>query len=121
MHRLVILLVLGLTLTGCTVVDFGVARETCPAHWSFNAIGGYADVGWPANSDLLSADVLGGPNSGALVSVDLWRLLHLEVGLLGLGIGIGPLQIGGGVGFYTPHAPAMISGANPFVCEDGKK
>jgi hypothetical protein len=41
--------------------------------------------------------------------------LHLEVGLFGLGVGLGPLQIGGGVGWYTPGAPASLHGSNPFV------
>jgi hypothetical protein len=113
--RATILLVLCLALSACTVVDAGVCRGNSPPHWGFEAVGGYADFGWPANDDLLSADILGGSNSGTLVTLDLWRLLHLEVGLLGIGIGVGPFQIGGGVGFYTPAAPAMLHGANPFV------
>ena len=114
MHRVAVLF-LCVALTGCTMVDFGVGREVCPAEWTFDGAGGYAEVAWPENNDILSADLFGGPNSGTLVSVDLWRLLHLELGLLGIGVGLGPLQIGGGVGFYTPEAPATMSGWCPFT------
>jgi hypothetical protein len=113
--RAALLFVLCSALSACTVVDLGVARGNNPTHWEFEAVGGYADFGWPATTQLLTADILGGPNSGSLITVDLWRLLHLELGLLGVGIGIGPFQFGGGVGFYTPEAPAMIHGANPFA------
>jgi hypothetical protein len=115
MHRIAILIVLCLATTGCNLVDFGIARNNCPSEWQFGGAAGYAEFAWPANNDLLSADLFGGPNGGTLVSVDVWRLLHLELGLLGLGVGIGPLQFGGGVGFYTPSAPAMMDGMCPFA------
>ncbi len=116
MLRVAVLVVLCSALAGCTLVDIGIGRDRHPGEWTFGGAGGYAEVGWPANDQLLSADLFGGPNSGTLVSVDLWRLLHLELGLLGLGVGLGPFQIGGGVGFYTPAAPAMMTGWCPFVC-----
>ena len=116
LHRLVPLLLCS-ALAGCTVADLGVGRDVCPTRWTWGGAGGYADVAWPANEKLLTADILGGPHSGALVSADLWRLVHVEVGLIGAGIGIGPFQIGGGVGFYTPSAPASLHGWNPFVFE----
>ncbi len=125
MHRIALVLVLCLALTGCTLVDFGLAREGCPSGWELGDAAGYAEFGWPANDQLLSADLFGGPNGGTLVSVDVWRLLHLELGLLGFGVGIGPLQFGGGIGFYTPNAPAAMCGSCPFTpcegCADCKK
>ncbi len=114
MLRASILIVLCLAVTGCNLVDAGIGRDKCPCNWEFGDAAGYAEFAWPANNDLLSADLFGGPNGGTLVSVDLWRLLHLELGLLGLGVGIGPLQVGGGVGWYTPSAPAMMDGMCPF-------
>jgi hypothetical protein len=102
-------------LAGCTVVDAGVGRN---AKWAWGGAGGYAECAWPANDALLAADVIGGPNSGSVVSVDVWRLLHLVVGHFGAGVGLGPFQIGGGVGWYTPGAPASLHGSNPFVWSD---
>ena len=115
MLRVCMAALLCAVLAGCTVVDLGVGRDQCPVEWKWGGAGGYADFAWPANDMLLTVDLLGGPHSGSLISVDLWRLLHLELGLLGLGVGIGPMQIGGGVGWYTPQAPASIEGMNPFV------
>ena len=117
MLRVYLLALACAVLGGCTVVDLGVGRDKCPAEWEWGGAGGYADFAWPANDMLLTADLLGGPHSGSLVSVDLWRLLHLELGLFGVGIGVGPLQIGGGVGWYTPQTPASLKGSNPFVWE----
>ncbi|MGQ0553489.1 MAG: hypothetical protein ACT4PU_09755 [Planctomycetota bacterium] len=122
MLRIAVLLVCVAVLGGCTMVDLGVARDQCPMHWEVSGPQGYASYGWPAANELLSADLFGGPNSGTIVSVDLWRLLHVELGLLGLGLGIGPFQIGGGFGFSAPHAPAALAGHCPFVemgcCDD---
>jgi len=118
MLRVSLLALACAVLAGCTVLDVGICRDKSPNHWDWGGAGGYADVAWPANDYLLTADILGGPHSGALVSVDLWRLLHLEVGLFGVGVGIGPFQIGGGVGWYTPGAPASLHGSNPFVWKE---
>jgi hypothetical protein len=113
MNRLGLLLACGLLLGACTVVDAGVGRGASgwTTHFDANA---YASFGWPTNDNLLSLDVIGGPNSYTLISGDIWRLLHLELGLLGAGIGIGPLQFGAGIGLYAPRAPARITGDNPF-------
>lgn len=102
-----------LLLCACSVVDIGVGRDanTWPTKWTHNA---YADFGWPQNDKLLLVDFIGGPDSYTLVRAELWRLLHLEIGLLGLGVGLGPLQAGIGAGLYAPHPPAEIAGSNPF-------
>jgi hypothetical protein len=113
MNRIGLLLACCVLLGACTVVDAGVGRgaREWTTHLSANA---YMDFGWPTNDSLLSLEVLGGPNPYTLVSADVWRLLHLELGLLGVGIGVGPLQVGAGLGLYAPHAPAKIVGNNPI-------
>ena len=113
MNRLGLLLACGLLLGACTVVDAGVGRgaNSWTTHFDANA---YMQFGWPANENLLSLDVIGGPNSYTLVTGDIWKLLHLELGLLGAGIGIGPFQFGAGIGLYAPSAPGKIAGDNPF-------
>jgi len=115
MTRLALVFVLASMLAGCNLVDAGIARQNCPGNWEFGGAAAYAEVGWPANPALLRAELFGGPNGGTLVSMDLWRLLHLELGLLGFGIGIGPLQFGAGAGFYAPKAPATMEGWCPFT------
>lgn len=126
MHRFLLLIVLASALAGCSLVDAGIARQHCPRTWEFGEASAYAEFAWPANPSLLRADLLGGANRGTLVSLDLWRLLHLELGLLGVGVGIGPLQVGAGAGFYAPQAPATMEGWCPFTwdccaqgCSDG--
>jgi hypothetical protein len=113
MNRVGLLLACCVLFSACTVVDAGVGRgaRDWTTHFDANA---YADFGWPTNDSLLSLDIVGGPNSYTLVTGDIWRLLHLELGLLGAGIGIGPFQIGAGIGLYAPHAPARIAGDNPI-------
>ena len=41
----------------------------------------------------------------------VWKLFRLEVGLAGVAVGIGPLDIGLGVLFYEPRLPE-------FTCRD---
>jgi uncharacterized membrane protein YfcA len=55
-----------------------------------------------------------GTSMDTLVRADVWRLLHLELGLLGFGLGLGPLQLGAGIGLYAPEAPARIAGDDPL-------
>jgi len=112
MNRLGLLLACCVLLGACTVVDGGVGRGASDWTPHFDA-SVYADFGWPTNDALLSLDLLGGPNPYTLVRADLWRLLHLELGLLGFGLGVGPLQVGAGIGLYAPGAPARIAGDNP--------
>ena len=113
MQRIGLVLVCCALLGACTVVDVGVGRGSNDWNWEMGA-DCYGDIAWPANDLLLSMDIWGGPTPGTLISADVWRLLHLEVGLLGLGLGIGPLQFGAGVGPYVPSTPASIAGMNPF-------
>ncbi len=113
MNRLGLLLASCVLLGACTVVDGGVGRGA--SDWSPDLrANSYIDYGWMANETLLSMDLFGGPNAYTLVRLDVWRLLHLELGLLGFGLGVGPFHFGAGSGIYAPEAPAMISGDNPM-------
>lgn len=102
-----------LLLCACSVVDIGLGRDanTWTTKWKHNS---YVDYGWPSNDTFLLVDFIGGPESYTLVRADLWRLLHLEIGLVGVAVGLGPLQAGIGAGLYSAHPPAEIQGNNPF-------
>lgn len=63
---------------------------------------------------MFALDLLGGLNSFTLVRADLWRLVHLELGLLGFEIDLGPLQFGAGVGLSAPGASAGIGNGKPM-------
>ena len=100
-----------LVLSACTVIDGGVGRDV--QDWKVDGWGAaYADFGWPTNPDFLTADLVGPQNPGSVFSVQLWRILYFEVGLLGVSLGLGPLQVGAGTLFHRPAAPASMS--NPF-------
>ena len=114
MHRLAALLLCCTMLGACTVFDAGVGRGH--HDWSWSSSGdAYATYAWPANTRLVSADLVGGQNDGTLVSVDVWRLLHLELGVLGVGLGVGPFQVGAGFGWYDAAPPTAMSGDNIFA------
>ena len=100
-------LVLSL-LGGCTVVDLRVAPDS--AH-SDALVSGYVDAGIPARDSLLKAGLFKGPSRGSMLYLQLWKLLRLEVGFLGLAAGIGPLDAGVGVLLYEPRPPEYIDGS----------
>ena len=83
------------------------------AFWKIDGWGAaYADFGWPTNEVFLTADLVGPQNPGSVFSVQLWRILYFEFGLLGVSLGLGPLQAGVGTLFHRPAAPASMD--NPF-------
>jgi len=89
---------------GCTVAR--VETEEGPARLESNGlIDGHAAVGFRADDSLFDLELLDGTSDGALAELSLWKLFRLEVGLLGLGVGIGPLDVGLGFGFYEPEVP----------------
>jgi len=104
---LALIAVLGLAqLVGaCTIVD--VRTHEHGVH-SDAFIRGYADVGWPASNSLLKLGVFDGPSDGSIIYFQLWKLLRLEVGFLGLAGGIGPLDAGFGILLYDPQPPQYI-------------
>ena len=106
--------VLGLAqlLGACTIVD--IRTHEHGVH-SDAFISGYADVGWPASNSLLRLGIFDGPSDGSILYFQLWKLLRLEVGFLGLAGGIGPLDAGFGILLYDPQPPEYI---HCDECED---
>jgi len=99
---------LSLLTLSCTVTSVG--PEDAPARVEAEGlIEGHAALGFRDEDRFFHLDVLDGSSDGALAEVTLWRILRLEVGALGLGIGLGPIDLALGVLFYEPEVPTMLS------------
>ena len=68
---------------------------------------GHAAFGWRAEDRFLRLHALEGDSDGAVAELVLWKLFRLEVGALGLGIGLGPFDLALGTLFYEPDVPEM--------------
>lgn len=93
-------------LSGCTVTSVG-SESGPPRVESDGLIEGHAAFGWRAEDRFLRLHALEGDSDGALAELVLWKLFRLEVGALGLGIGIGPFDLALGTLFYGPEVPEM--------------
>ena len=104
-HFVPLALLLALAAPACVVIDVDADHEAGGLK-STGLIGGYATAGWPSDDSLLKLGLLDGRNDGAIFLLQVWKLLRVEVGLLGLAVGIGPLDAGVGILFYDPQPPA---------------
>lgn len=103
-----LLLALPLLASSCTITSVG-SEDAPPRVEAEGLLEGHAALGWRDESRLLRLDVLDGSSDGALAEFTLWRLLRLEVGALGLGVGLGPIDLALGTLFYEPEVPSMTS------------
>ena len=94
-------------LSACTITRMG-AESGPPRIESNGLIEGHAAFGIRADDDFLRLRVLEGESDGALGEIVLWKLFRLEVGALGLGVGIGPFDLALGTLFYEPEVPEMM-------------
>ena len=97
-------LVLAVLLPACVVMDVKASSDGHGFH-SVGLIGGYATAGWPADDSILKIGLFEGRSDGTLLSVQVWKLVRVEIGLIGLAVGIGPLDAGIGTLFYDPVPP----------------
>jgi hypothetical protein len=109
-------LLLALLAPACVVIDVTADHEA-GGFKSTGLIGGYATAGWPGDDSLLKLGLLDGRSDGAIFLLQVWKLLRVEVGLLGLAVGIGPLDAGVGILFYDPEPPAYCD--DDEDCDDG--
>lgn len=98
----------SLLLSACTVTSVG-SEDAPPRVEAEGLIEGHAAFGFRDEDRFLRLDVLDGRSDGALAELTIWRLLRLEVGALGLGIGVGPFDLALGTLFYEPEVPTMTS------------
>lgn len=93
-------------LSGCTVTSMG-PESGPPRVESDGLLEGHAAVGWRAEDRFLRLQAFEGDSHGAMAQLVLWKLFRLEVGALGVGIGIGPLDLALGTLWYEPDVPPM--------------
>jgi hypothetical protein len=96
------LVLLGTVSPACTVLNVRTGDDGLDNH-AF--ISGYLTAGWPEDADLIDLRAFKGENPGALVYFNLWKLLRVEVGLIGVCVGIGPLDAGLGLLFHDVRPP----------------
>jgi hypothetical protein len=97
---------LALGTAACHVVHVG-SEEGPPRIESKGLVDGHIAVGIPAEDHLLHADLFDGSSPGSIGEITVWKLFRLEVGLAGASLGLGPLQLGLGVLFYSPEVPEL--------------
>ncbi len=95
---------LALAGTGCTIMSVDGGDQP-PRLESNGLIEGHAAVGIREEHDFIRLKLLDGESDGAVGELVLWKLLRLEVGLLGLGVGVGPFDLALGTVFYEPRVP----------------
>jgi len=118
LHRLAALvLLLALLAPACVVIDVRADHE---GH-GFESVGlihGFATAGWPAEDSLLKLGIFDGRSDGTILLFQVWKLLRVEIGLIGVSVGIGPLDAGIGVLFYDPVPPPYCDGCDDEECEE---
>ena len=80
-----------LSTSGCTITSVG-AEDAPPRVEAEGLIEGHAAFGFRDEDRFVRLEVLDGSSDGALAEFTLWRLFRLELGALGLGIGLGRLS-----------------------------
>ncbi len=110
-------LLLTLLVPACVVID---VRADHDGHGFESAgfIEGHATAGWPADDSLLKIGLLDGHSDGAIFLLQVWKLFRVEVGLIGLSVGLGPLDAGVGILFYDAEPPAYCDDGCEH-CDDG--
>jgi hypothetical protein len=96
------LVLLGTVAPACTVLNVRTGDDGLDNH-AF--VSGYLTAGWPEDADIVDLRLFKGVNDGALLYFNVWKLLRLEVGLVGAAVGIGPLDAGLGLLFYDVRPP----------------
>jgi hypothetical protein len=96
----------------CTLITLD-SRSGPPGLRADGVLEGHAAFGIRDEDQILHAELFDGSSPGAIGEIVLWRLARLELGLLGLAIGLGPVDLALGVLAYEPELP-------PFVGDEGR-
>ena len=90
--------------SSCTVVSVQ-SRDNPAGVRADGIVDGHAVVGWRDEKQALRLDLFDGTSSGAVFEFVLWKLARLELGLAGVGVGVGPFDVALGALWYDPHLP----------------
>lgn len=102
------LLLLALCLSpACTIVSVD-SRSGPPGLRADGLVDGHAVFGFRDEDHVLHLDLFDGTSPGAIGELVIWRLARLEVGLAGLAIGLGPVDLALGTLFYDPRMPSFV-------------
>ena len=109
-------------LSACTITRVG-GEDSPPRIESDGLIEGHAAVGMRDEDEFVRLRVLDGESDGSLGEIVVWKLLRLEIGALGVGVGVGPFDLALGTLFYEPRVPPMggatEAAARAYVPDDG--
>ena len=101
--KLSVLIALLLCLsTSCHIMRVDT-RENPPGVSSRGLIDGHLVFGFSEEDSIIRADLF--DRSGTIIEFGIWKLFRIEVGLAGAAIGVGPIDMGIGIGFYKPSIP----------------
>jgi hypothetical protein len=98
-------------LAACTITSVG-AKDGPPRVESDGLIEGHAAFGLRDENKFLRLELLDGTSDGAVAELSIWKLFRLEVGALGLGVGLGPVDLALGTLFYDADVPRMAGEAS---------
>jgi hypothetical protein len=91
----------------CTLITLD-SRSGPPGLSANGLVEGHAAFGIRDEDHVLHAELFDGSSPGAIGEIVLWRLARLEVGLLGIAIGLGPIDLALGALCYDPELPRFV-------------
>ena len=97
--------------SSCSLITVD-SQDGPPGARAEGLVDGHAVFGWRAEDTLLRAELLDGTSDGALFELTVWKLLRVEVGLVGLCVGLGPIDLGLGTLFFDPTVPQLLETKN---------
>jgi hypothetical protein len=99
--------VLGCTLfSSCTLLDFRVQPDRNERNRAL--VTGFVSAGWPEDDSVLKAGLFRGQSHGSILYLQVWKPLRLDIGFVGVAVGVGPLDAGLGVLLHKPRPPRYV-------------
>jgi hypothetical protein len=94
-------------LSSCTILRVDSGTDP-PRVQASGVLEGHVALGIRDETHLLHASILDGGSPGSIAEIVIWKLFRLEIGVLGVSVGIGPLDVGLGALMYDPRLPRFL-------------